>query len=86
MENYNIAFGSPLTDFCSTCLQFKEQLKLTISYEKKSQLTTKNRVHLMKAEAFFLLLKYPKPNTVKFSFLTARRTWSCLDYQTKLHI
>nr|CAH7762538.1 unnamed protein product [Callosobruchus chinensis] len=67
--NYNIAFGTTLTYCCSSCLPFKEQLKLTSSYyEKRSHLTTENRVHLMKAKAFFRLLKYPKPNTVLFSF------------------
>lgn len=66
--NYNIAFGTPLTDCCSTCLRFKEQLKLTTSAEKRHKLTTENRVHLLKAKAFFRLLKYPKPNTVSFSF------------------
>ncbi|XP_050294218.1 uncharacterized protein LOC126734570 [Anthonomus grandis grandis] len=66
--NYNIAFGTPLTDCCSTCLRFKEQLKLTTSAEKRYKLTTENRVHLLKAKAFFRLLKHPKPNTMSFSF------------------
>lgn len=66
--NYNIAFGTPLTDCCSTCLRFKEQLKMTTSADKRNKLITENSVHLLKAKAFFRLLKHPKPNTVSFSF------------------
>ncbi|KAK5648202.1 hypothetical protein RI129_003094 [Pyrocoelia pectoralis] len=64
--NYNIAFGTPQTDCCSTCLRTQEQLKTKTSNEVRQTLTTAHRVHIMKAKAFFKLLKYPK--TATFSF------------------
>ncbi|CAH2015058.1 unnamed protein product [Acanthoscelides obtectus] len=66
--NYNIAFGTPLTDCCSTCLRTKEQLKVATSLDVRQKLVTEHRVHIAKAKAFFKLLKNQKPNTTYFSF------------------
>lgn len=66
--NYNIAFGTPMTDCCSTCLRTKEQLKVATSSDVRQKLVTEHRVHIAKAHAFFKLLKTPKLNTTYFSF------------------
>ncbi|KAB0790260.1 hypothetical protein PPYR_04796 [Photinus pyralis] len=64
---YNSAFGTPLTDCCSTCLRTKEQLKIATSLDVRQKLLTEHRVHIAKAKAFFGLLK-TKLNTSYFSF------------------
>lgn len=66
--NYNIAFGTPMTDCCSTCLRTKEQLKVATSLEVRQKLNIEHRVHMTKAKAFFKLLKHQKPNAAYFSF------------------
>ncbi|CAH1969755.1 unnamed protein product [Acanthoscelides obtectus] len=41
--NYNIAFGTPLTDCCSTCLRTKEQLKVaTLDVRQNHQINYNN--------------------------------------------
>lgn len=66
--NYNIAFGTPMTDCCSTCLRIKEQLKIATSLDIRQNFKTEHRVHIAKAKAFFQLLKNKTPNTAYFSF------------------
>lgn len=66
--NYNIGFGSPKTDVCSTCLRTDEKMKTTLTEEEKQNLITEQRVHKLKAKAFFKLLKTEYPNVQNFSF------------------
>lgn len=54
---YNLGFGSPLTDICSTCLQLNEKLKLEKDDKKKQKHMIEKRVHILRAKAFFSLLK-----------------------------
>lgn len=67
-QYYNIGFGTPQTDVCSTCLRTKEIIKMTTSTEERSRLSTEHRVHMIKAKSFFQLLKNPTPNSISFSF------------------
>lgn len=66
--HYNIAFGTPQTDCCSFCLRTKEQLKSVTSARERQELIVEHRLHVLKAKAFFKLLKHTKPKTVTFSF------------------
>lgn len=51
--SYNIGFGTPKTDVCSTCLELKEKIKIEIDPIKKNLLMIKKRVHSLRAKAFF---------------------------------
>ncbi|CAH0552738.1 unnamed protein product [Brassicogethes aeneus] len=67
-KNYNLSFGTPLTDVCSTCLRTKELLKQNNSEEEKIQIMTEQRVHILKAKAFYGSLKSKSENVQIFSF------------------
>lgn len=67
-SNYNIAFGTPMTDVCSTCIKAKETLKNAITLEEKIQIITEQRVHTLKSRAFYNLLKIEENNVQIFSF------------------
>lgn len=66
-RNYNIGFGTPKTDVCSTCLRVKEELKIERNEKKRNDIMTQHRVHKLKAKAFFQLLKGIKKNREVFS-------------------
>lgn len=66
--NFNIGFGSPRTDMCSTCLQLKEKIKMSKNEVEKSDLQTELKVHNMRAKAFFSLLKEDREGLKTFSF------------------
>ncbi|CAB3252754.1 unnamed protein product [Arctia plantaginis] len=51
--SYNIGFGTPKTDVCSTCLELKEKNKIERDLIKKKILMVKKRVHSLRAKAFF---------------------------------
>nr|CAH7727985.1 unnamed protein product [Callosobruchus chinensis] len=65
--NYNIGFGTPKTDVCSTCIRFKEELKKEKDVGKHNDLIIKQRVHTLKAKAFFQLLKESRQTRETFS-------------------
>lgn len=54
---YNIGFGTPATDVCSTCLCLREEIKRANSEEDKIDVMTELRVHKLRATSFFLYLK-----------------------------
>lgn len=57
---FNIGFGSPKTDQCSTCLMYQAKMRhSTISLEKK-RLETQHHVSVLKAESFCKLLREKK--------------------------
>lgn len=66
-NKYNIGFGTPKTDVCSTCLKVKEELKIERNERKRNKIMTKHRVHKLKSAAFFQLLKEIKNNREVFS-------------------
>lgn len=50
---YNLGFGSPRTDVCSTCLELEEKIKTELDTSMKSLLITQKRVHKLRAKVFF---------------------------------
>lgn len=62
ISDYNIGFGSPATDQCSKCLQFKERLKsgedCKVEYD----------VHKNRANYFYVLLKKNNESEITFTF------------------
>ncbi|KAG5866989.1 hypothetical protein JTB14_028178 [Gonioctena quinquepunctata] len=67
-RNYNLGFGTPKTDVCSVCLNFKEEIKKEKDETLTTNLITKQRVHKLKANAFFAMLKEEKDNVINYSF------------------
>lgn len=65
---YNIGFGSPVTDACSTCLSYKEQLKTLQDPGAKSKTMISLRVHKLRANAFYTKLKENADGLQTFSF------------------
>lgn len=66
--HFNFGFGSPKTDACSTCLHLDEQLKVETDMEKKQELETQKRVHKLKADAFYEMLKTADDKAVILTF------------------
>nr|CAI5850893.1 unnamed protein product [Callosobruchus analis] len=52
-RNFNIGFGSPQVDVCSQCLEYKERIKRENNEALKRNLLTEQRIHKLKAKAFF---------------------------------
>ena len=66
--NFNLGFGSPRTDVCSTCLSLDERLKAEQDNEKKNELMIEKRVHKLRAKAFYSKLKEKDDRLLIFSF------------------
>lgn len=66
VNEYNIGFGSPATDCCSTCLRLEEQIKRNSA--DKQQLQLELAVHKQRAEAFYNSLKEPIEGELFLSF------------------
>ncbi|GBP11405.1 PiggyBac transposable element-derived protein 3 [Eumeta japonica] len=66
--SFNIGFGSPRQDVCSDCLQLIERLKIEKSEIEKQKLRTQYRIHKLRAECFFDILKQDDPETLVLSF------------------
>lgn len=67
-NHYNIGFGTPLTDMCSDCLKTQEKLKTEENQSIRKELMLANRVHKLKAQAFYWYLKMECNNIQCFSF------------------
>lgn len=67
-SEYNLGFGTPRTDVCSTCLELGEKIKFTVDGEEKQTLMAQKRVHKLRAEAFFQLLRENKSNMLVLSY------------------
>lgn len=65
---YNLGFGSPRTDTCSKCNELLERIKKSTDPSEKVNLMTEKRVHMLKARAFYRLLKEKRDDLVTFSF------------------
>lgn len=65
---FNLGFGSPRVDVCSTCLQLGEKLKTTITESEKSTLMAEKTVHKRRAKEFFNMLKEDNPKIKILSF------------------
>ena len=67
-KNYNIGFGNPKSDVCSTCLEFSEKMKNVKTEKEKSELMIGKRIHTMKYNAFYSYLRQESENTISISF------------------
>lgn len=67
-RNYNVGFGTPVTDACSRCIELTEQIKHTTNVADKSRLLIDKRVHKLRANAFYALLKENKEDVLTLSY------------------
>ncbi|CAH2089032.1 unnamed protein product [Euphydryas editha] len=67
-QNYNLGFGSPRTDVCSTCLQFSEKIKIEKDNNVRNKLLINQRIHKLKANAFFGYVKEEQSDLLTLSF------------------
>lgn len=65
---FNIGFGTPQTDACSTCIELCERMKRETDLTKKNDLAVQKRVHNLKAKAFYSLLKENRDDLLILSF------------------
>lgn len=65
---YNIGFGTPRTDVCSTCISLQEQLKVEKDVTKRNELMIQKRIHGLKYKAFYSILKEDSQDTKTISF------------------
>lgn len=56
-RKYNLGFGSPQTDVCSTCLSLAERIKREKDPKLKNSLLIEKRVHRLKYKAFYKSLQ-----------------------------
>ncbi|KAJ4437790.1 hypothetical protein ANN_13728 [Periplaneta americana] len=54
--NFNVGFGKPSTDICSTCVRLKNQAKMEKDEEKKQSFILQLKVHKKRAKSFHQLL------------------------------
>lgn len=66
--NYNIGFGNPRTDVCSRCTELLESIKVAKTNEEKQSLMVAKRVHKLRAQAFYTLLKDDDRQVMTLSF------------------
>lgn len=68
VNDYNISFATPATDCCSTCLRLKEVIKNCTDHQKIGDLRTELKVHEMRANAFYGLLKTTEEGILTLSY------------------
>ncbi|CAH2102300.1 unnamed protein product [Euphydryas editha] len=66
--SFNIGFGSPRQNMCSTCLQLQERIKIEKSDATKIKLMTQLRIHKLRAKAFTKYLKEERDDLFTISF------------------
>lgn len=65
---YNLSFGTPRTDVCATCLKFNEQMKREKDVSRRNNLIVAQRLHKLRAKAFFEKVKEEKIKLKTFSY------------------
>lgn len=65
---YNLGFGSPRVDVCSTCLQYSEKIKRAGEETLKNTLIAECKIHKARAKAFYGLLKDNSDGLLILSF------------------
>nr|CAH7760174.1 unnamed protein product [Callosobruchus chinensis] len=68
LRDYNIGFGSPVTDACSKCIELSEIIKAEKDEQKKVMLMMEKRIHTLRSQAFFSYLKEESPGLLTLSF------------------
>lgn len=67
-EDFNLGFGNPHTDTCSTCKKFLVSIKTTKDVDKRLELRTQLKLHKLRAKKFYDIMKAESADTVKIVF------------------
>lgn len=67
-KSFNLGFGTPRTDVCSTCLSLDEKIKNNINADEKNKHIIEKRVHKLRANAFYTLLRQTRDDLLTISF------------------
>lgn len=67
-HNFNIGFGSPQSDACSTCISLSERIKRETNKTRKQDLMVEKRVHKLKAKTFFKYLQENRDDILIITF------------------
>lgn len=68
-KNFNIGFGTPKTDLCSTCLQYKTNIKQhALGTAERENFEAQQKLHKLRANAFYQILQEERDDLVTFSF------------------
>lgn len=70
-REFNLGFGTPSTDVCSTCIALNEGINKENDRVKNNEIMTALRVHKLRANAFFKLMQEQKANMIIFSYQSA---------------
>lgn len=65
---YNLSFTTPRTDVCSLCIELAEKIKRCTDEEEKKNLVVEKKIHKLRANAFFELLKEARDDLITLSF------------------
>lgn len=68
LKEFNIGFKLPSSDVCSTCLLWKNKIKNEKGSNKKQMLMVEKRVHSLRANAFYGLMRLNVENSISFCF------------------
>lgn len=66
-ENFNLGFGLPKSDICSTCIRFREEISGATGIAKNN-LMTQFRIHKLRAKAFNEILKETQSGPLQLFF------------------
>lgn len=67
-ECFNISFGSPYVDKCSTCCCLENKILLEIDESKKNDLQVQFKLHKTRADAFYSQLRVEMENSLTLSY------------------
>lgn len=65
---FNLGFGHPVTDACSTCIQLTLKIKTETDLLQKSNLMAEKQIHKLRSKAFFDLAKEKREDLITFCF------------------
>lgn len=67
-REYNIGFRKPSSDVCNTCTLLGNRIKTEKDVQKRSELMIQSRVHKMRSNAFYGLMKRNIPGSISICF------------------
>lgn len=67
-RDYNIGFGAPITDACSTCIELSERIKKEQNLDQKNKLQIERQIHKLRAKAFFRKLSEENEEVLCLSY------------------
>lgn len=67
-KNFNLGFGHPVTDACSTCIQLNLKITAEKNEDEKANLQAQKQIHKLRADAFYDLVREKVDEMVTFCF------------------